>query len=77
MSRDRAVQAVNSALKRAADAEAERDAAREQVRALREAVDDLWGCIRSIEIPYLQPSTRRLAQEVHDLVWHEEATDDR
>lgn len=57
-------------------AEQERDVAQKEVRTLREAVDDLWGCIRSNEIRYLRPSTRRLALEVHDFMWHEEAADE-
>lgn len=37
---------------------------------LREALDDLWGCIGKAEIDALQPTTVEIAQANHELLWH-------
>lgn len=37
---------------------------------LREALDDLWGCIGKVEIEHLQPATIRIAKENHDRLNH-------
>jgi hypothetical protein len=39
-------------------------------KALREALDDLWGCIGTAEIDSLQPETVALSQANHELLWH-------
>jgi len=43
------------------------------VAALREALDDLWGCIGEAEVRHLQPATQATASENHRLLWHDEA----
>lgn len=40
------------------------------IAALREALDDLWGCIDKPEIDYLQPETVEIATANHNLLWH-------
>lgn len=37
---------------------------------LREAIDDLWGCIGINEVLKLQPKTLLVGREVHDSIWH-------
>lgn len=37
---------------------------------LREALDDIWGCIAKPEIDALQPETVQVAQANHELLWH-------
>jgi hypothetical protein len=43
-------------------------------RDLREALDDLWGCIGKAEIANLQPETVRVAQANHERLWHSDET---
>lgn len=38
--------------------------------ALREALNDLWGCIGVQEIAHLQPETIRIAAENHNIICH-------
>lgn len=51
---------------------AEKDATVEQ---LREALDDMWGCIAHAEIQHLQPETVEIAKANHTLLWHSETRD--
>lgn len=37
---------------------------------LREALDDLWGCIGKAEMGELQPETVLMAEANHELLWH-------
>lgn len=40
------------------------------ILALREALDDLWGCIDKPEMDYLQPETVEMAKANHEIVCH-------
>lgn len=40
------------------------------VTELREALDDLWGCIDKPEIDMLQPETVETAKANHNILWH-------
>jgi hypothetical protein len=40
------------------------------VQRMREALDDLWGCIGVAELKDLQPETVRVAHENHTFLWH-------
>lgn len=41
-------------------------------RELRQALDDLWGCIAYTEFTYLQPETVGVAKDNHTVLHHEE-----
>lgn len=41
-----------------------------RLTALREAVDDLWGCIGKAEMDDLQPETVEIAKALHEDIWH-------
>lgn len=39
-------------------------------RELRDALDDLWGCIAKTELDHLEEKTREVARANHEILWH-------
>lgn len=48
-------------------------AAERENRVLREALDDMWGCIEHAELQHLQPDTVEVAIKNHAMLWHQDA----
>jgi hypothetical protein len=42
-----------------------------RIEELERAVDDLWSCLGSAEIDHVEPETAKLAEEVHQRLWHD------
>jgi hypothetical protein len=44
---------------------------RARIAELERAVDDLWACLGATEYDHLQPGTAKLAEEIHQRLWHD------